>query len=81
MTEKQSINNKDIWIKVDPHPVERANDKEIPTEYFTATYFFNDPSADGSIGILMKDDEGEVKFFESPVEALGYASKKLGTIV
>jgi hypothetical protein len=81
MTEKQLINDKDVWIKVDPHPVERENSNTIPTEYFTATYYFHDPSSDNSIGILMKDENNEVKFFESPVAALSYATKKLETIV
>jgi hypothetical protein len=81
MIEKQFINNKDVWIKVDPHPIERENAHVIPTEYFTATYYFQDPAANDGIGILMKDDNGEVKFFESPVAALGYASKKLETVV
>jgi hypothetical protein len=81
MIEKQFINNKDVWIKVDPHPIERENTNIIPTEYFTASYYFQDPTAGDSIGILMKDDNGEVNFFESPVAALGYASKKLETVV
>lgn len=81
MIEKQSINNKDVWIKVDPHPVERPNSNIIPTEYFTASYYFQDPSFDSSIGILMKDDDGAVKLFESPVAALNYAGKKLDGIV
>lgn len=34
MIEKQFINNKDVWIKVDPHPIERENTNIIPTEYY-----------------------------------------------
>ena len=81
MTEKQSINNRDVWIQVNPHPVERANPNIIPTEYFTVSYFLHDPSSEDSIGILMKNDEGEVGLFESPVAALSYAGKKLESIV
>jgi hypothetical protein len=81
MIEKQSINNKDVWIKVDPHPVERSNPNIFPTEYFTASYYLNEPTSDNSIAILMKDEEGQVKLFESPVAALSFASKKLESIV
>ena len=37
MIEKQSIKEKDVWIKVDPFHVQRENPNIIPTEYFTAT--------------------------------------------
>ncbi len=77
MIEKHNINDKDLWIKIDPHPVERANSNIIPTEYFTAIYYLQDPADENSIGILFKDEEGAVKLFESPVAALGYASKML----
>ena len=81
MIEKQFINDKEVWIRIDPHPVQRANPNIIPTEYFTASYFLHDPSQEGSIGILMKNEEGEVSLFESPVAALTYAGKKLENIV
>jgi len=77
MIEQQIINDKEVWLKIDPHPIERANPNIIPNEYFTASYFLSDPDGDNAIGILMKDDEGAVKMFESPVAALSYASKKM----
>jgi hypothetical protein len=81
MIENHLINDKNVWIKVDPHPVERDNPNIIPTEYFTAIYYLQDPEQENSIGIVMKDEEGAVSLFESPVAALGYARKKLETIV
>ena len=81
MIEKQYINNKDVWIKIDPHPIDRSNPHIIPNEYFTASYYFHDPLAENSIAILMKDENGEVNFFVSPVAALSYASKKLEGMV
>jgi hypothetical protein len=77
MTEKQYINDKDVWIKVDPHPVERPNPNTFPTEYFTASFYLQDPDENDSVGILIKDEEGKVKLFESPVAALNYAGKAL----
>ncbi len=76
MIEQQSINGKDVWIKVDAHPVERENPNIIPTEYFTATYYTEEP-LDGNSGEKMKNDEGETKLYESPVAALTAARKYL----
>ncbi len=82
MTEKQTVNGRAVWIKVAPHPVERANANIIPNEYFTASYFLKDPGQDGSaIGILLKDENGNVSLFESPVAALEYASKRVKDLV
>lgn len=77
MIERQSFNGRDVWIKVDPYRVERTNRNIIPTEYFTASYYFNEPSSNVNVGETMKDDDGEVKLFESPVEALSFARKQL----
>jgi hypothetical protein len=76
MIEKQSINGKEAWIKVDPHPVNRKNPNTIPTEYFTAACYLNEPSGSNT-GTLRKDENGEAKLFESPVAALSYARKSL----
>ena len=76
MLEKQSINDKDVWIRVDPFHVERDNPNIIPTEYFTATYYLQDPASDSN-GETIKDEDGNTKLFESPVAALSYANKKL----
>ena len=77
MIEQQSINGKDVWIKVDAHPVERENPNIIPTEYFTATYYLNEPLNGSADGDKMKDDDGEIKLYESPVAALTAARKHL----
>ena len=77
MIEKLQINNQEVWIQIDPHPVERDNMNIIPTEYFTASYYKSDPQNENSIGILMKEFTGAVKLFESPVAALEYAGKAL----
>ncbi len=76
MIEKQSINGKEVWIKVDAHPVERENPNIIPTEYFTATFYLQEP-VNGNDGDKMKDEDGEIKLYESPVAALTAARKYL----
>ena len=78
MIEKQTINGKDVWLKVDPYHVERSNPNIIPTEYFTAAYFYEEPSAESTGGEQIRDEEGETKLFESPVAALTFAWKQLG---
>jgi hypothetical protein len=77
MIERQSINGKEVWLKVDPQPVERANHNMIPTEYFTASYYLQEPVTHNTTGELIRDEEGSAKLFTSPVEALSYAWKKL----
>jgi hypothetical protein len=76
MTEKQSINGREIWFKIDPHPVQRANPNIIPTEYFTATYYLQEPGPDTN-GETIKEQDGDVKLFESPVAALSFARKRM----
>jgi hypothetical protein len=78
MIEKQTIDGRDVWLKVDPYHVERANPNIIPTEYFTASYYYSDPTGGSKDGELVTDEDGETKLFESPVAALTYAWKKLG---
>ena len=63
MIEKQSINDKDVWIKVDPHHVYRDNSNIIPTEYFTASYYSTEPLPDANNGELIKEDNGDVMLF------------------
>ena len=75
MIEKQTINGKDVWLKVDPYHVERENPNIIPTEYFTAAYYLQEPTEDAANGEPVKDEDGEIKLFESPVAALTYAWK------
>lgn len=76
MVEQHVINGKDVWIKVDPHPIRRENPNIIPTEYFTASYFFEQPMAATGSGETIKED-GQPKLFESPVAALTHARKIL----
>ena len=76
MIERQSINGKEVWLKVDPYRVERANPNTIPTEYFMASYFWQEPTS-ASLGEIISDEDGGPKLFESPVAALAYVKKKL----
>ena len=81
MIEKQSINGKEVWLKVDPHPIERENPNIIPKEYFTASYYLQEPMSDNASGEGIKDEDGQLKTFESPVAALSFARKKLESLV
>ena len=81
MIEKQSINGKEVWLKVDPYHVQRENRNIIPTEYFTATYYLTEPADNSIHGEVVKDEDGEPKLFESPVAALSLARKSLEKIV
>ena len=76
MIEQQTINEKKVWIKVQPYHVERNNPNIIPTEYFTASYFLEQP-VDAANGQLINEDNGQPKLFESPVAALSYTEKVL----
>jgi len=77
MIEKQSIEGREVWLKVDPYRVERANANQIPTEYFTATYYLEEPITDRLNGETIRDEDENPKLFESPVAALSYAWKKI----
>lgn len=79
MIEKQSVNGRDVWLEVEPHPVKRANPNIIPTEYFTAKIYLEEPTQ--ATGESIKEDDGELKLFESPVAALAFARKKIMNIV
>jgi len=81
MIEKQSIRGKDVWVQVDPYHLERQNPNIIPTEYFTATYYLNEPDSSTPTGRAIHDDEGKVKLFESPVAALSFARKALEKVL
>jgi hypothetical protein len=81
MIEKQTIDGKEVWLKVDPYHVERPNPSVIPTEYFTASYFLQEPTENATDGEPVKDENGEVKLFESPVAALTYAWKNFKSMV
>lgn len=77
MVEKQTINGRNVWLKVDPYHVERSNPNIIPTEYFTAAYHFKEPAEDAVDGEQIKDEDGEPRLFESPVAALTFAWKNI----
>lgn len=77
MVEKQQINGRDVWLKVDPVPVERENANIIPREYFTARFYFKEPSVDIKDGEPIRDEDGTEKRFESPVAALTFAWRHL----
>lgn len=79
MIEKQKINGKDVWVEIEQQPVNRDNPNIIPTEYFTARYYLEEPSAGKPQAIT--NDDGEPQLFESPVAALTFVSKKLMTMV
>ncbi|HKH59845.1 MAG TPA: hypothetical protein VKA49_03385 [Flavitalea sp.] len=79
MIEKQSINGKEVWVEIEPYHVERNNPKTIPTEYFTAKYYLNEPNS--ATGESFKDEKGDLRLFESPVAALTFANKKLTTML
>ncbi len=76
MIEKHNINGKDVWVEVEPYHVHRDNPRTIPTEYFTARYYYEEPGS--ASGELFMDEEGaQPRLFESPVAALSFASKRL----
>lgn len=75
MTEKLTINGKEVWVVVEPHMIPRENPHIIPTEYFTAMYYFQEPGDDVHGEIFI---DGTVpRLFESPVAALEYARETL----
>lgn len=77
MIERHSINGKEVWIRIERHPAYRQNPNVIPTEYFTAIWFLQEP-AEGVQGETITED-GEARLFESPVAALSQARKLLET--
>jgi hypothetical protein len=75
MIEKHSINGRDVWLEVQQQPANRQNPNTIPTEYFTARYYLEEPR--GAEGEVLTDDDGKPKLFESPVAALNYVNEHL----
>ncbi|MEO5891741.1 MAG: hypothetical protein ABIQ31_15950 [Ferruginibacter sp.] len=74
MTEKVQINEKNVWIVIEPYAIQAPAGE--PQEYFTASYYLNDPRSNPE-GVLMLDENKKAIAFESPVEALEYANEKL----
>ena len=81
MIEKQSINGKDVWLKVESYHLERPDPNIIPTEYFTATYYLDERDLENNKGEIVYDEEGKAKLFESPVAALSFARKRLESVL
>jgi hypothetical protein len=75
MIEKHIINGRNVWVEVQQQPANRSNPNTIPTEYFTARYYLEEPGA--TEGNWLMDHDGQPRLFESPVAALNYASKKI----
>jgi len=75
MIEKHSLNGRDVWLEVQQQPAHRQNPNIIPTEYFTARYYLEEPQ--GAEGKVLLDDDGQPKLFESPVAALNYINEHL----
>ena len=73
MIEKHSINGRDVWLEVQQQPANRSNPNIIPTEYFTARYYLEEPH--GAEGNVLTDEQGHPKLFESPVAALTYVNE------
>lgn len=81
MVEQHTINKKDVWIKIDPWHVDRSNPNIIPTEYFVASYYLQQPDTGATNGEIIEDENEQPKLFESPVAALSFARKKLEKIL
>lgn len=77
MTEELIINDRKVWVRIDPYRPRRVNPDIIPTEYFTATWFLEEPAPESTEGEWIRDEEGQPRLFESPVEALSVARKTL----
>ena len=78
MTEKLSINGKDVWVVIEPLTVPESADTVL-TEYFIVFYNLEEP---GSMpGEMFREADNRPKLFESPVAALEYANEKLLEIV
>ena len=81
MIEKHSILGRDVWIRVNPHPANRPNPNVIPTEYFTADYYLEEPARGQAKSEVIHDESGAPRLFESPVEALNFARKRLENLL
>ena len=74
MTEKIIVNEKEIWVTIEPHFLKDSSDNL--NERYSATYYAADP-ATGPGGILLVDHENKPLTFQSPVEALTFTTEKL----
>jgi hypothetical protein len=76
MVEKQSINGKEVWLKVDPYHVERANRNIIPTEYFTATCYMQEPASGSPVGELVTDRRRRTKAVRIACGRTGFCAEE-----
>lgn len=81
MIEKHSIRGQEVWIRVNAHPANRPNPNIIPTEYFTADYYLEEPTRGNVKAEFIQDENGGPRLFESPVEALSFARRRLENIL
>jgi hypothetical protein len=79
MIEHHIIKGKDVWVEVTDQPADRDNARTIPTEYFTAKYYLEEPPEGKPQWII--GDDGEPQLFESPVAALTFTTKKLMNMI
>jgi hypothetical protein len=75
MKEEMDIGGNKAWILIEPHLLGDLEDDQHG-EYFTASYSFEE-QAEGPAVVLFLQDDLTAKRFESPVQALEYASEKL----
>lgn len=75
MTEKLSINGKDVWVVVEPLTAPKEHADDTPGEYFIVFYNLEEP--DTMPGEMLREADNRPKLFESPVAALEYANEKL----
>lgn len=88
MIEKLSVNEKDVWVIVEPRKAGQENARTIPTEYFVAYYSLHEPGAYTSAhepgkspGSLFSNEYNEALLFLSPVAAVEYAVETLPKIL
>jgi hypothetical protein len=88
MTEKLTINGKDVWVVIEAQDAGHANPNTIPTEYFIAYYNLQDPGVYSSShepgkipGKLFKEENEAPIRFLSPVAAIEHAVEKLPGIL
>jgi hypothetical protein len=75
MKEEITIGDNKVWILIEPHRSQDREDGE-QREYFTASYSL-EGSGNGPGAVLFLEDNITPKRFESPVQALEFASEKL----
>jgi len=68
MIEKQTIRDRDVWLKVDPYKVQRSNPDIIPTEYFTVSFFIHEPSGEADRGSLSKMKKAISNYLNRPLQ-------------